>query len=265
MKSRLLLLLACLALAPGPLLAGELPPYLAADPGAPPVTAQNLLASERFWPYRVALTRPWSGASGAELPAGWEGILIRVEPDRRARIDFGRDGLFTLPLGATDLVERAERVRRGEDEKLAPNLVLAIGPRLLDAGADAPQTLGLEAALARRGFLAVYADPAADGFAEQARALAPLQDRHGVLSVLFPLGRHPDAQVYAQLRAAGWKPSFVFDHLADGYAASLLDAAVPRPALQLQTNEGRVLFESPWTPGAVAALTAALEREFGSE
>ena len=47
------------------------------------VTDANLLESERFWPYQVALARD-----------GSLGVLIRVEEGAIARIDFGRDGIF---------------------------------------------------------------------------------------------------------------------------------------------------------------------------
>jgi hypothetical protein len=227
---------------------GELPTHRVADASAAPVTPANLLASERFWPYQVALARPLPLAGGQELPAGWEGVLIRVEPSGRARIDFGRDGLLELPFAATDLVQRSDRIRRGELDKIAPNFVLAVGTRLLSASDDPPRTFGIEAALERPGFLAVFADPNAPGFASLAEALRPLQDRHRVLTVLFPLK---------------WTPAFVFDHLADGYTTSLIDEGTPKPALQLQTNEGRVLFEGAFRPGVLAELTAALDGAFG--
>jgi hypothetical protein len=263
MKRESLFLVLCLAILPAAMRAEEGLHYRAADPSAPAVTEKNLLASERFWPYQVALAKPLPLASGQELPAGWEGVLIRVEPGGRARIDFGRDGLLELPLTSTDLVQRSERIRLGELDKMAPNFVLALGTRLLDAAAEPPRTFGIEAALKRPGFLAVFADPSAASFASLADALRPLQDRHGVLTVLFPLGRHPDAEVYEKLRALKWTPAFVFDHLADGYTTSLIDEGTPKPALQLQTNEGRVLFEGAFRPDVLPELTAALDGAFG--
>jgi len=238
-----------LVLLPAVLRAAETLHYRAADSSAPAVTEKNLIASERFWPYHVALERPWPVSGGRELPAGWQGVLIRVEPGGVARIDFGSDGLIELPVGATDLVQRAERIRRGELDKMAPNFVLAIGPRLLDAASQTPRTFGIEAALARPGFLAVFDVTAA------AIMMIP---------VLFPLGRHPDRDVRERLRALDWTPAYVFDHLADGYTTSLVDEGVALPALQLETNEGRVLFEASWNPDVVPGLTAALDAAFGA-
>ena len=95
------------------------------------------------------------------MQAGNVGVLIRVEASGVARIDFGRDGLHEVPVAKTDLVERANRIRTGEAEKLAPNFLLAIGPRLVDSAADALRPLPYAAVAEQRGFLCVFADPGA--------------------------------------------------------------------------------------------------------
>lgn len=242
---------------------GGLPDYDASDPDAPPVTEENLLASERFWPYRVELVEPWAGAPrGAAVASGTAGVLIRVEPSGRARIDLGRDGLHEVPLAVTDVVARAERIRRGEKRKIAPNLLHAIGPRLGDSAGEEPGPYRFERAADKRGFLSVYADPEAEGFEALATSLARFQDRDEVLTVLFPQGRHPDAEVRERLRALGWKVPFVLDHLSEPYTHSQLGAAHALPAVQLQTAEGRVLFRSAWDPGVPEALAAELSRAF---
>jgi len=263
MKLRFLLL-ALLTLRTAPLRADDLAAYHPAEASAAAVTETNLLASERFWPYQVALTKPWQSPGGRAVAAGASGVLIRVEPGGIARVDFGRDGLHEVPVSTTDLVARADRIRRGELDKMAPNFALAIGPRLLDAAADPLRPFSVAAVMERRGFLAVFADPDSESFAELAAALAPLSDRDGVLTVLFPRGRHSDAKVQEKLRAVKWTPVFVFDHLSESYTLSLIDERTPRPMLLLQTNEGRVLFQSPWKPGVVPDLTAVLDRAFGT-
>lgn len=262
---KLLSALVLVALAPAALHADgarasqSLPVHLAADASAPAVSERNLLASDRFWPYQVALTRDWQG-EGRRLASGSLGVLIRVESSGAARVDFGRDGLHELPVGATDLVDRANRVRTGELAKAAPNFAFAIGPRLIDPASLRP--LGLAASVHRRGFLAVFADPSAREFAALARALAPLRDRRGVLTVVFPQGAHADAAVRERLAALGWEAPFVFDHLAESYTRTLLREGAAMPALLLQTSEGRVVFSSPWSEPAAEALGAALERAF---
>jgi hypothetical protein len=248
----------------GPATADTLPEFQAEDTTAAPVTERNLLSNERFWPYQAALTRPWSPGTGREaLSAGVPGVVIRIEESGSARIDFGRDGRYDVPVGATDLVERANRIRLGELPKLAPNFVLAIGPRLVDSASPTLRPFGLRAAGEQRGFLAVFADPTARDFADLALALSPLRERDAVLTILFPQGEHPDSHVRERLRALRWPVPFVYDHLAEAYTATLLPETTRPPALVLQTRVGRLIFQSPWKPSAVAGLRSALERSFG--
>lgn len=240
----------------------DVPAYDARDPEAAPVTAANLLESERFWPYRAALVRPPRGAAAARPlpdrppPVGPEGVLIRVEPGGIARIDFGRDGLHAVPVDATDLVERANRIRLGEAEKVAPNFVMAIGPRLLDP--QALRVFSLRNAYGYSRFLCVFADPAAEQLAELAKALAPLAEREDVLTIFFPQGRPDDRRVGERLRALGWKVPFVYGHLSEPYTHSLLTDPKSVPAVSLYTAEGRLLFEEKWSADLPAKLAAAL-------
>jgi hypothetical protein len=244
---------------------GDIPEHHVADANAAPVTGRNLLASERFWPYQVALIRPWQPPGRAEpLVPGIAGVLIRVENTGSARIDFGRDGLYEVPVAATDLVENANRIRRGELDKLASNFVLDIGPRLVDSASDSLRPFGLRPTGERNGFLCVFADPSAQGFADLAAALAPLRDRDRVLTILFAQGRHPDAQLREQLRSLGWPIPFMLDHVAEAYTVSLLPGGTALPALMLVTREGRMLFLQSFGPGVMPKLTDALDQTFGS-
>jgi hypothetical protein len=238
----------------------------AEDPGAAVVTEASLLASERFWPYQVASIRPWQPAGRAHpLRLGSVGVLIRVEASGLARIDFGRDGLYEVPVGETDLVERANRIRLGELEKAAPNFLYSIAPRLGDSASSSPGAFPYRAAADQRGFLCVFADPGAKHFRDLASALAPLREREGVLTILFPQGAHPDIQLREQLRSLGWAVPFAFDHLAEAYTRSLLPERTPLPALTLQTSEGRLLFQSSWGADVVPELISALDENLGGQ
>jgi hypothetical protein len=250
-----------------PLRSATPPDYRASDPDAPVVTEQNLLGNERFWPYRVALTRPFHPA-GLErpLPVGLRGILVRVEePGDMMRVDFTRDGKHRVPVHATDVVERANRIRTGDLRKIAPNFVHAIGPRLVNAEGEPIRYYDFADTFEPPGFLAVFADPRAPFFAELAKSLAPLRDRHGVLTLLFPQGRQPDLQTRGQLRELGWPVPFVLQQMAEGYTRSRLDEGIPLPALMLQTPDGRVVYQGTWTPDVIPDLTQALDAEFGAE
>ncbi|MCG8589591.1 MAG: hypothetical protein MJE66_09895 [Proteobacteria bacterium] len=246
-----------------PVSANELPIYDASDENAVEVTETNLLASERFWPYHVALVQSWQPPEQPRaLRPGTRGVLIRVEASGRARLDFGRDGLFQVPVSKTDLVARANRVRRGELAKLAPNLAVAIGPRLLVSGSGPLRPVGMQRVSQTEGFLSVFADPDAEGFEELAKALASLRPPAGVTVVLFPQGSHSDAALRDRLRSLQWPAAFVYDFLSESYTRSQW-GELSGFALQLQSNEGRVLFQSPWQEGVLEKLAAALQASFG--
>jgi hypothetical protein len=242
---------------------GELPAFDAKDPKAPAVTAKNLLASERFWPYYVSLVEAWQPpGEKPKLPKGARGVLTRVESSGSPLIDFGRDGQYAVPLARTDLVAQANRVRRGELAKMAPNFTLAIGPHLIDSAPEKPRAFGFDRSFPYRGFLAVFADPRAEGFAELAKSLAPLRERAGVLTILFPQGPVYDATVAERLRALAWPVPFVLDHISEAYTGKLLPGKAALPAVQLQSSEGRLIYESSWKPATAGELRAALDNAF---
>lgn len=258
--------------AASPQRSGDLPEYHPEEPDAPAVTEESLLENDGFWPYRVALTRDWAPAVDEDsLSEGVIGVLVRVEPGGTARIDFGRDGVHEVPIGATDVVERANAVRLGERDKLAPNFVHAIGPRLVDSSGEQPRNEPFEEVYEPKAFLAVFADPSAEGFAELARALAPLQEREGLATILFAQGRHPAEELHAKLAELDWRIAHVFDHMAEGYTRSLRSSDRPLPELMLQTPDGRVLHRSAWSArsgeegeASLAGLRTALEDFLGS-
>ena len=234
--------------------------YRPADASAPPVTQQNLLGSERFWPYRVSLTKPWQPDGRPKpLRKGDAGVLIRVESSGLARVDFGRDGQYLVPVAETDLLESANRIRMGELTKQAPNFVLAIAPRLFDSAADPPQRLPLDESMKARLFLCVFADPNGPHIAELAASLAPLNGQKGVMTILFPQGDHTDPQVYARLRELKWPVPFVLDFLTKSYTRTILGEKPALPAVVLQTREGRLLLESRWNPDLASDLKRAID------
>jgi hypothetical protein len=239
---------------------GRIPEYHVANAAAPTVTEANLVQNELFWPYQTALTKPWKSLARGSL-----GVVIRVESASDARIDFGRDGLHDVPISATDLVERANAIRVGTADKLAPNFLLAIGPRLLDSRTSMVRAFEFEEAASHRVFLCVFADPWHKDFGSIAAVLERLQDRPDVLTILFPLSHRPDSQVSGQLRAMQWTPPFVYAHLSEPYTRSLLGANTPRPAVLLQTGDGRVLYEGRFSSDVIAKLDAALRAPVVSE
>jgi hypothetical protein len=257
LKLRRLLLLLLLSLGATPAVGSEADRRAGA---ASPITAANLFETERTWPYRVVLTEAWQPPGrGERVPAGTNGVLIRVEPGELARIDFAREGKYEVPIAKTDLVENANRIQRGELVKPEPNFVTAIGTKLLDSRSNPPQLFPPDEIADRRFFLCVFADATARNFAELASSLRPLAQHSELVTVFFPQGRQSDAEILTRLRASDWIVPFLFQHLSEPYTATLLREGTPIPGLMLMTNEGRVLFQDAWQPGAIAKLESALD------
>lgn len=251
-----LIALPALAETNAPSSANDLPPYVVAEPNAPAVTHASALASEKFWPYQVTLVQSWSAPHGARLAQGATGVVIRVERAGNLRIDFGREGLHTLPLGFTDFLTRANDVRLGAATKVAPNLTYAIAPRLIDAQDDVPRRLRFEQSFETTAYLAVFARVEGRELEALAQRLAPLVTPYPrVRLVLFAEGNVPDAELHARLHAAGWAGVFLMDHLAEAYARTLVDGETT--ALALFSAEGRTLWVSERSDDA-DGLSAAL-------
>jgi hypothetical protein len=259
------------ALLPASLLADASPSpsafgYSAAEPNAPEITQKNLFDSERFWPYRVSLVAAWQPPGHAKaLRKGDAGVLVRVEKSGVARIDFGGEGVIDTPVAHTDLIRNANRIRIGELDKLAPNFLAAVGPRLVDPRAETPRGMTADDLLPYQGYLCVFADVNAEGFDELARALAPLNGLRGVATVLFPQGpRRSDVEISKRLRELEWRVPFVFDYLSEGYTDSLVGAHPALPLVLLQTNEGRAVFQGRWQPTLTSEIRAKLDQAFGT-
>ncbi len=256
------LLLALLALLPAATGA-----YRAADPTAPVLDAANVFDHERFWPYRVRLTAPFE-IEGREKPIrpGTGGVLVRLRSAEVATIDFGRDGLRDVAVSDTNLIDEANAIRRGERDKVSPNLVHAIGPRLVDTAAAVPAKVDFEALVGEGvpGMLEVFARP--EAIPELARELAPLHGRHGVWTVFYPHGEPGsvvDARVRKQLREAGWPVPFLEGYLAMGYSRSRRVAESSGPSLQIETSEGRLIYAGAFRPGIASELAERLDAAFG--
>ncbi len=227
-----------------------------ATAGGEILRADTIAENDRYWPYRVALQRAHTGSRG-EIRAGSVGVLIRVEADR-ARIDFGRDGLATVVLDETDLLERARRVRDGREVKMAPNFTLAVGTKLVDSSAPVLRPLGLERARKTDAFLCVFADPASSAFARHASEFRDIHGRPRVATLLFPQGGAGDPEIRSRLRALEAPVPFVFSHLSAAYTRSLVGPEPPALRFLLLSAEGRALLDGSWGSASAAQVEQAL-------
>jgi hypothetical protein len=246
-----------------------LPRYDVVDPDGPAVTEQNLLERDALWPFWVDLTRDWQPA-GRERPfrAGTTAVVVRVESGGKVRLDFGRHGTYTAPVDATDVVERANQVARGELRKLEPNLLRIIGSQVIQWRELDAVPVRFDEMARDRAFLIVFADPMSDGFADLSGALAKLPALPGLRLILVPQGKTGTGDITRRLRALGWPGGFTFPHTSPGLTRSLVGGEGAPPPVLLQSPEGRVAFEEAWSAsdpeGFSARLGAALDAELGA-
>ncbi|MCR9094206.1 MAG: hypothetical protein NXI30_08315 [bacterium] len=231
--------------------------YHAEDEAAPVVTLQNLPRSERFWPHQIQLTTDWK-------PEGWEGdfgwgmgVVIEVDDQSRIRVDFSRFGKHWIPAEVTDVVARANQIRTGESVKFKPNLVLALGNRLLDPTGRTLAESSVDL-LAQNAFVLVFADPRDEGFPDLVASLSPLFGRERFHCVLLPQGGHPDFHVWKAVHDAGWKGSFLLDRFSPAYTEGFLESGTALPRVEVRSPEGRRV----WQGGA--GDVAEIEGAFGT-
>ena len=216
--------------------------YSIADPSADVIMADNLLDGERFWPYRVARTSAeHSGQDGDSVSVDLQGVLLWVEPDGRACVDFGRDGIHRIAVAQTDLLQQANRIRLGEEVKSAPNLIYSLGPRLIDAAIEPARPLDLLKFAEWKRIIALSGDPddpRMTAWAEQIAALPGAAER---LQVFFPIAEKPNGTVAELVRAWPGRWTFAFDHLSEHYAKLYVGEESSEPRVVVLTPEGRPL------------------------
>ncbi len=235
--------------------------YEVADPSAPPITAENLLENDAFWPFHAALVRDWTPPGSSQPLPRVLGALIRVSSRETLRVDFGRFGLHEMPIAATDVVEQANRVRRGELTKMAPNLVLTIGNKLLDTRSEVASNYYIMRDTRIEAILCVFADPSDEDFPSVAEALRGFERRGDVITVVFPQSRWKDSGVWRRLRELDWKVPFVIRRFSRPYRRSIAGEETPLPHVMLLTRDGRVLHRGPVAPDVAASIEKALPIE----
>lgn len=220
-----------------------------APPGELVLTAENIREHEKFWPTNVAMVSGWTPEAGtAPLLAGYRGALIRVEGKDRVRVAFGRHGNHEVPIDRTDLVERANQIRRGELHKVAPCFLAHFGTQFIELLGDEVSPVQTPRIAYAKRFLLVLADPRAPGFEEAAKTLAPLRETHPDLQILyFPIGLAHEAfaPVRDVLTRSGFMVPFAYPAAADVHARALFGRLPSSAEAVLISPEGRILERFP--------------------
>jgi hypothetical protein len=219
------------------------------DPAALPdsINAGNIHREDTDWHHIAVLVRDWQPAGEARpLPARTQGVLVRVEEGGTARIDFGRHGKHWVPVEATDIIERANRVRDGKLSKIGGVFTLGISNRLVDSRFEKPGPLPSAQIKSADAILCIFADPRDPGFASLARDLMPLEGDLGIRTLFVPqgVGRDDMDLVMSILQHTEWRVPFTYPGAAADYTELLLDSAPVNPHGLLVTPDGRVLYRS---------------------
>jgi len=228
------------------------------DPALEPVSYENLYERELYWPPNVLMTDIWK-------PEGFEGdriygsgTLIRVEPSGELWLRFPqRFGTRRVPARVTNVIDEANRIRRGEVRKALPNFVMMAANKLvLPGNRGSVNPFGVKGV---EQYLLVSADPMSEAFAEIASALEPIVARGDVLVVLFPQGAHDNDDVLARCEEVGWASPFLYSLYVRGFTAAYFGDDMEPPSLILQTPNGRRIHQTGWREDALAGLTEAVE------
>ncbi len=230
-----------------------------------PITAENLPLRDDYWPQKVHLTKSWAPESGeAVRPIG---VLVRVESPELARIDFGHQGIHEVPIGVTDLVERANELReQGPGSKIG-NVTRMIGGALGDPRSEVWQPYP-RSEVAGQDFLLVAAPLDAALLREMAEPLARVDAMNGVRVIYMAQGDTTTEEILRVLHEIGWTTPFLRQRFVRAATDGYLGEELTLPWLGLLTPNGRVLHQGPWPPDGdlqeVVDVLAAQKREHNS-
>ncbi len=185
-----------------------------ADPGdrlrAERPAVENLAESSTYWP-RFARVLERMTVGGTTLSPRVRGVLVRVE-ETHALIDFGRDGVHSIPLEETDVLEKAELLWRGDLVKALPNFVHQTKNVWLEWSGDKGRLVELEELQETRAFLLLYGgselcDPT---YAETFRGLQQTASEADAGLFLVPTER----DFYPRMETASIETRFMVRHHA---------------------------------------------------
>jgi hypothetical protein len=223
------------------------------------ITPDTIFEHERYWPYRIKLSEAWRPESGERaFRVGTPGVLIRLIDADTALVDFAGLGVHEVPVSSTDIVESARGIVSGRVHHYGPNLLVALGPRLVDTRGEEPVAMRPEF-MQQRLILLVFADPGDDRFDALAQELSSLPEAPAFSAVLLPQGGSSSQEVFERMREAGWPAPFLQPRLSPGYSEGLLPEGLALPAVTLNTRNGRLLYQDRWEAGAIDRIRSALE------
>jgi hypothetical protein len=216
-------------------------PTVNGDPAT--LSGEEAYENSTDWPFYVSLTKPVR-ADGKDLKNGTRGVLIRMKSPHELIVDFGRDGLAVVPVGKTDILERMEAIREGDEKKEFPNFVYQIGPRLIVPTEGRPGFHEFSKLSFHSYFLTVYtsADPLLlDSIAALVNGLKSELESRNVFILFMPVGEKDDFVFSRGLLDHGLEYPFVYGHLAEIYTTSLHHDTSNLPLFVLNDADGKIV------------------------
>ncbi|MEM7412560.1 MAG: hypothetical protein AAF430_20180 [Myxococcota bacterium] len=222
----------------------ESPILVATAPAGAPVTAQTLPILDDYWPYRVHLDEPWA-PEGEQPIAQQRGLLMRVEDAEHLRVDFGRYGMHSVPVGMTDVLEQTKALRaEGNDGKI-DNATRMIGRALGDPRWE-PWRAYRRTDAAHRDLLLVGMPLDRALLAQMQEPLSALDATDRVRVVMLFQGEITDQEIFDVLFELGWTMPWLLQRHTRGGTEAYLNEAEGLPWLALVTPNGRLLHQQAW-------------------
>jgi hypothetical protein len=206
----------------------------------PVITLGNIADFDFYWPYHVALSQDSSGRSKAYLPQGLRGVFLSFSRDGKSvYIDFGRDGIHSVPLDNTDFIERTQQIREHHDLKTFPNLVTHFVGRLAFSDNGIPKAYQYDHDQPYERWMLIVADVESNAFAHAVSVISELPANDQVMICIFPQGELSDHGVAEVLGQFSCKSPFIVKTMRDAYSRTLLTDGLRAPVALVCTPNGK--------------------------
>ena len=216
----------------------------------PDLSPDKLWAQSDYWPDRVKLTVATDVPGGDKpLPAGWAGVLARVEQDG-VLLDFGRDGVFKVALENTNILQLAEqiRLRYRDSQKLRMDLLTSRMYAKFFHDVDGVYKPTLEEDFYKTNyFLFSYYNFSTDLPSSSIDYLiqqSPVLEQLRVSLVAVPLGQ-TEKELIKSLRALKWPYACMFHWLVPYYIKSMAHPSQKNGYSVLTDSNGRIVSHGP--------------------
>lgn len=214
--------------------------------------------NSNMWPPKVQLCESIKlDNRGKRLPAGRQGVLIRVQMNDSGKnelvVDFGSEGVKLLQIEQTDFVERVEKYKNGESTKSHPNWTMMIGRGFLRVEEDGLRPIKLNEILDYKYMLIIYAEELEalelTSFLASLDASQEAIDELSVLVLLFPVNQEHRVEGEAPIRLreqCSFDFYYLYPYLSQSFLASLHHEIedLRKPIAVLVDVEGKTIASS---------------------